>query len=315
MKRSTKDPNVFLDRLIMKNIAEFALEKNFKTSDQVSLNILCEIVKQFVGKLADITKDSSELNGRSESNMIDALSGIFRHSKINQKQIIQHIKKKPFKYECWNEGLIEKIMSEQQEKADNFIKTHFKHTLPNNADDSADGCVELPENIKNFKGLPAIPPFLRNFPSNLSLQSMKKIEYKDKEEKSTSLKIKNKREVEDKLVEVTLPPPNLEEKVIPKQPDSKPDQDNKEKHEHPPKVPEGHSQEENKTGIEQVEDIFNESQHSGDENKASELLKKREDDIPEEILEKYKEEKSEAKIKKRTRKGVMKIKESKNLFV
>ena len=97
-----------------------------------------------------------------------------------------------------------KIMNEQQVKADTFITNQFKKGIWKNNKDWDNPVNIVPIEIKKFKGFTAIPPFLRIFPSQLSLQSLNKNKYVAKEEKSQLLKIKNKRDIEDKLVKVSL---------------------------------------------------------------------------------------------------------------
>ena len=103
-------------------------------------------------------------------------------------------------------------MKEQQDKADIFIKSNIKK----NAEKGQEGRYEtVPDEIKKFRGFTAIPPFLRVFPSKLSLQNLTKRNYVEREEKSQLLSIKNKRDLEDKLVAVSQPNQEQNEDEVP----------------------------------------------------------------------------------------------------
>ena len=94
-----------------------------------------------------------------------------------------------------------------------YIKNHihkieFKEQEENSV-------LTVPDEVVNIRGFTSIPPFLRVFPSNLALQNVIKDvskkntpdisqEISQKDAESQVLKIKNKRDVEDKIVSITL---------------------------------------------------------------------------------------------------------------
>ncbi|CAI2375052.1 unnamed protein product [Moneuplotes crassus] len=303
MLRSTKDPDVFLDALIMKNIAELAMEKNFTTADKASLVTLCAIVKKFLAKIIGSTKNYTELNCRTDSNVIDALSGILETMKIPQKQIIKHIQDRPFSKGCWKSGVVDKMLTIQQDKANKEISKYggvggissdYKQTLYQDPDHLEGPVAVVPEEIKNFKGFASIPPFLRIFPSKLALQNMNKNEYKEKEEKSSLLKIKNKREIEDKLIEVSL--------INAPQPTSSPT----------PPIP--HPQEALSPPDPTQPPQPSLSSPPNPSSPSKDTLPAPHQSLPPSVPQTLQEETSQLKLKKRAAKGVAKIKEAESLF-
>lgn len=104
------------------------------------------------------------------------------------------------------------MVHEQQTKADMYIKNHINKIEFKDQEDNS--VLSIPEEVTNVHGFTAIPPFLRIFPSALSLQNVLKTTKKPQpevepvgEQKGTeaeNLKIKNKRDLEDKLVSITL---------------------------------------------------------------------------------------------------------------
>jgi hypothetical protein len=50
-----------------------------------------------VGRLATETKNYTELNCRTDSNMIDALTGVLYHAGITKQEIVKHSDNPPFK--------------------------------------------------------------------------------------------------------------------------------------------------------------------------------------------------------------------------
>lgn len=61
------------------------------------MSILTDIIKGFIGKLAQDVKDVSELNGRSDSNLIDTLVTLLDKANITKGNILKHVQKSPFK--------------------------------------------------------------------------------------------------------------------------------------------------------------------------------------------------------------------------
>lgn len=166
------------------------------------MSTLSDIVKGFIGKLAVETKNYTELNCRTDSNMIDALTGVLYHANITKTDMTQHIEKRPFKLVCWEKNIISKIVNEQQAKADMFIKNHINKIEFKEQEENS--VLTVPDEVRNIRGFTAIPPYLRVFPSNLALQNIKKSKYEEKEDDNELLKIKNKRAIEDKIVNITL---------------------------------------------------------------------------------------------------------------
>jgi hypothetical protein len=134
--------------------------------------------------------------------MIDALTGVLYHAGITKQEIAKHTDNPPFKLTCWERGIIPKIMSEQQTKADEFIKKSINKI--EFKDQEENSVLEVPDQVRNIHGFTSIPPFLRVFPSNLALQNIKGNNYIENVEESELLKIKNKREIEDKVVDISL---------------------------------------------------------------------------------------------------------------
>lgn len=167
-------------------------------------------MKGFVGRLATETKNYTELNCRTDSNMIDALTGVLYHAGITKQEIVKHADNPPFKLTWWERGIIPKILSEQQTKADEFIKKNINKI--EFKDQEENSVLEVPDQVRNIHGFTSIPPFLRVFPSNLALQNLNISKYSENYEESELLKIKNKREIEDKVVDISLQENNKKKK-------------------------------------------------------------------------------------------------------
>lgn len=118
-----------------------------------------------------LLNSNSELNCRTDSNIVDVLTGILYNAAIPKPELKAHMQARPFKQVCWDKNIISRIVSEQQTKADQFIKQHinkikFKEDEENNV-------LSVPDEVRNIHGFTSIPPFLRIFPSELALQSLK----------------------------------------------------------------------------------------------------------------------------------------------
>jgi hypothetical protein len=83
-----------------------------------------------------------------------------------------------------------------------FIKNHINKVEFKDQEENT--VEEVPDELRNIHGFTAIPPFLRVFPSKLALQNINKKKYDEEEEESELLQIKNKREIEDKLICISL---------------------------------------------------------------------------------------------------------------
>ena len=178
------------------------------------MSILTDIIKGFITKMASDAKSIAELNCRTDSNMIDLLNWLNLNAHISKTDIINHIQKSPFKLVCWEKNIVKKITNEQQAKADMYIKNHIQKIEFKEQEENA--VLTVPDEVINIKGFTSIPPFLRVFPSILALQNVIKDsnkqketiditqEISQKEAENQMLKIKNKRDVEDKIVSITL---------------------------------------------------------------------------------------------------------------
>ena len=116
--------------------------------------------------------------------------------------MIEHMAKPPFMLICWEKNKVNRIRCEQQTKADMFIKNHIQKV--EFKDQEKNQVLTVPDEVRNVQGFTAIPPYLRVFPSKLSLQNINKKKYEENNEESDMLKIKNKRDIEDKIVDITL---------------------------------------------------------------------------------------------------------------
>lgn len=166
------------------------------------MSTLWDIAKGFIGKIAQEAKEWAELNNRTDSNIIDTLNSLIFTNAITKEKIVNHIREKPFQMVCWQQGMINKIRNEQQNKADHYVKQNINKI--EFKDQEENGVLTVPDEVRNINGFTAIPPYLRIFPSNLALQGLKKNLYVENSEESELLKIKNKRSIEDKIVAITL---------------------------------------------------------------------------------------------------------------
>jgi hypothetical protein len=91
--KSTRNPNAFVTKLIQTNIAALALDQSFQKWDLVSQSLLSDVVKNKIEKMCLEIKACTEINGRTDSNLIDALAGINYTTRLTKddfkKQIVE----------------------------------------------------------------------------------------------------------------------------------------------------------------------------------------------------------------------------------
>ena len=88
---------------MQENVALMCLDKNFLTAENIALYTLSDILKeckglfnQFYLDMQDVGKDIkayTELNGRTDSNMIDALNAMFERD-MTKAKLIEHMNSK-----------------------------------------------------------------------------------------------------------------------------------------------------------------------------------------------------------------------------
>ena len=86
--------------------------------------ILNNFIIEYLSDIIVTCKNQSEMCGRSQTNLIDALSGILERTNIKKQQIKRHIDDSPFTTPTFQLESIEKLVSMQQERADAFIVKH-----------------------------------------------------------------------------------------------------------------------------------------------------------------------------------------------
>ena len=74
--RTRKDPEGFMKKLVRHSVAALAVEGGFEKWDHVSANTLTDLVISTVKKQVRDIKAVTELNGRTDSNFIDAMSAL-----------------------------------------------------------------------------------------------------------------------------------------------------------------------------------------------------------------------------------------------
>jgi|LauGreDrversion4_2_1035121.scaffolds.fasta_scaffold503341_2 hypothetical protein len=88
---------------MQENVALMCLDKNFLTAENIALYTLSDILKeckdlfnQFYLDMQDVGKDIkayTELNGRTDSNMIDALNAMYERD-MTKAKLIEHMNSK-----------------------------------------------------------------------------------------------------------------------------------------------------------------------------------------------------------------------------
>ena len=89
---------------MQENVALMCLDKNFLTAENIALYTLSDILKEckhriislFFVDVQDVGKDIkayTELNGRTDSNMIDALNAMYERG-MTKAKLIEHMNSK-----------------------------------------------------------------------------------------------------------------------------------------------------------------------------------------------------------------------------
>ena len=63
------------------------LDKNFHTAENTALFTLTDLLKDFMQEVGREIKGYTELNGRTDSNMIDSLNAIYNYEMTKEKMV------------------------------------------------------------------------------------------------------------------------------------------------------------------------------------------------------------------------------------
>ena len=68
-------------------MALLALDKGFETAESTALYTLADLLKEFMQEVGKEIKSYTEMNGRTDSNMIDALQGMNNYEMTKEKLV------------------------------------------------------------------------------------------------------------------------------------------------------------------------------------------------------------------------------------
>ena len=69
------------------------LDKNFQTAENTALYTLTDLLKDFMQEVGREIKAYTEMNGRTDSNMIDALQAMYNYE-FTKDKLLSHIRSK-----------------------------------------------------------------------------------------------------------------------------------------------------------------------------------------------------------------------------
>ena len=79
--------------MFQENIALMCLDKNFETAENTALFTLSDLLKEFMQEVGKEIKSYTEMNGRTDSNLIDALQTMTNYEMTKDK-LVKHMHSK-----------------------------------------------------------------------------------------------------------------------------------------------------------------------------------------------------------------------------
>ncbi len=90
------DRNAFLRQQMASNLAALCMDKGFSKWEELAQSTLVDVTTAFVKKLALEIKSCTELNGRTDSNLLDAMSALATSANTSREQLKEHLREPPF---------------------------------------------------------------------------------------------------------------------------------------------------------------------------------------------------------------------------
>lgn len=94
-KGSTHSREAFTSRMVQQNVAQMALDKGFNRWDLNSQSLISDIIIELIRKTSTSIKTCTEMSGRTDSNLIDALAGLSLVDKKFTKEEAKSLLKDP----------------------------------------------------------------------------------------------------------------------------------------------------------------------------------------------------------------------------
>lgn len=164
------------DYLLSLNIAQISREFGFKKVGMNSLYLITNIIKSYVENLAVKSKESTELSGRLEVNLIDVFFNLIDLN-ITQESLLLYLKESKIQYKFSKNNYIGRIYSAEEKERNTLIqKINSTNVLHSTA---------IPQNIIN-----AIPKPLRFFPRDFALKETENITELNEDVKKTKNDVK-----------------------------------------------------------------------------------------------------------------------------
>jgi hypothetical protein len=155
--------------MFQENVALMCLDKNFETAENTALFTLSDLLKDFMQEIGKEIKAYTEMNGRTDSNMIDALQAMYNYDMTKDK-LGKHMQSKELTLASQSAGFISEYesalnakVSSKNDAIQQIFSSTMAETLP-----KANGSLQIPEQIKKLKTFSSIPAHLHSaFPSHL----------------------------------------------------------------------------------------------------------------------------------------------------
>ena len=150
--------------MFQENVALMCLDKgNYETAENTALFTLSDLLKDFMQEIGKEVKAYTEMNGRTDSNMIDALQAMYNYDMTKDK-LGKHMQSKELTLASQSAGFLSEYESalnaKVSSKNDAIQQIFSSTTLP--------GSLQIPEQIKKLKTFSSIPAHLHSaFPSHL----------------------------------------------------------------------------------------------------------------------------------------------------
>ncbi|TNV77590.1 hypothetical protein FGO68_gene10207 [Halteria grandinella] len=199
-----------LDRQLHENVALLCLDKNFVTAENTALYALSDLLKTYIQEVGKEIKGYTELNGRTDSNMIDALNAMFNYD-MNKQKMQEHIKSKELTYSPQTQGHLREYEAVLERRVTNKIdalQQTFSNTdvafLDNSLVPGSTGAHPIPDQIKKLKTFSSIPAHLHHLlPSHLEFNvDPTPVEQESNPSHERIKRVQFKREIENSLQKV-----------------------------------------------------------------------------------------------------------------
>eukprot|EP00347_Sterkiella_histriomuscorum_P015566 403356544 len=199
----------YIDKNLQENVALVLLDKNFQTCENIALYAVTDLMKEYMRELGKEIKSYTELNGRTESNLIDTLNALYNYDMPKEK-LIEHMESRgrelsltPYKYGYLEEhqfAMDRKVRSKMDAIQSIFSGGDQIGSTPANINTS-----QLPEYTKKLKTMSSIPSHLLNvLPSKLTFMADQTLAERETNPAYERMqRVQFKREIENSIQKVS----------------------------------------------------------------------------------------------------------------